>query len=184
MKKKPAAKRPAAKRPAAKKAAPRKAARKTVKPIPDGYHEITPYLAIRGAAKAIDFYKRAFGAKERLRMDAPGGMVGHAELQLGGSVVMLADEYPDMDFKGPESRGGTSVTIHFYVKDCDAVVARAQSAGATVVRPLRDEFYGDRTATLRDPFGHVWHVSTHKEDLSAAQIRRRGAEAMKEMGGQ
>ena len=160
------------KKPAAKK--------KPVKPIPDGYHQITPYLAIRGAAKAIDFYKKAFGAKEKLRMDAPGGMIGHAELKFGDSVVMLADEYPDMDFKGPESRGGTSVTIHFYVKNCDAVVAQAQAAGAKVVRPLRDEFYGDRTASLEDPFGHVWHVSTHKEELSKAELRKRAAEAMKQ----
>ena len=141
---------------------------------------LTPYLVVKGAAEAIAFYTKAFGAKERLRMDAPGGTIGHAELQLGDSIVMLADEFADMDFKGPESRGGTSVTIHFYVKDCDAVVARAQAAGAKVVRPLRDEFYGDRTATLQDPFGHVWHVSTHKEELSRAELRKRAAQAMKQ----
>ena len=167
------------KKAASKKAAPR---RKPVKPIPDGYHAITPYLAIKGAAKAIEFYKKAFGAKERMRMDAPGGMIGHAEMTFGDSVVMLADEYPPMDFLSPQSRGGASVSLHFYVPDCDAVVARAVKAGATVKRPLRDEFYGDRSGTLQDPFGHVWHISTHKEELSLAEIKRRGAEAMKEGG--
>ena len=170
---------PAAKKAASKRTAP--ARKKPVKPIPDGYHQVTPYLAIRGAAKAIDFYKKAFGAKERLRMEAPGGMIGHAELQIGDSIVMLADEFAGMDFLGPEARGGTTVTIHLYVRDCDAVVAKAQNAGAKVIRPLKDEFYGDRTASVRDPFGHVWHVSTHKEELSKAELRRRARAAMKNM---
>jgi PhnB protein len=175
---------PAAKK-ATKKAAPKRAAprKKPVKPIPDGYHVVTAYLAIDGAAKAIDFYKRVFGARERMRMEAPGGKIGHAELKIGDSVIMLADEYPDMDFIGPKTRGGASVTLHLYVKDCDAVVAGAVAAGAKVRRPVKDEFYGDRTGTIEDPFGHVWSVSTHKEELSKSEMRRRAAEAMKQMGG-
>jgi PhnB protein len=175
MKKKPASK----KRPAARRAAPPK--KKAVKPIPDGYHVVTPYLALNDAARAIDFYKRAFGARERLRMDAPGGKVGHAELVIGDSAIMLADEFAEMEFLGPQSRGGTTVSLHLYVKDCDAAFAKAVAAGATVMRPLRDEFYGDRTGTLRDPFGHMWHLATHKEDLTPAEMRRRGEAAMKEM---
>jgi len=162
-----------------KKAAPRK---KAVKPIPEGYHAVTPYLAIKGAAKAMAFYKKAFGAKERMRMDAPGGMIGHAEMTFGDSVVMLADEYPPMDFLSPQSRGGSSVSLHFYVPDCDAVVARAVKAGATVKRPLRDEFYGDRTASLEDPFGHLWHIATHKVELSMAELKKRAAKAMGQDG--
>lgn len=178
-KSKPAA-RKAATKAAAKKAAPRK---KAVKPIPDGYHVLTAYLAVDGAAQAIEFYQRVFGARERMRMQAPGGKIGHAELKIGDSVVMLADEYPDMDFLGPRRRGGTSVTLHLYVKDCDAVVAGAVAAGAKVRRPIKDEFYGDRSGTIEDPFGHVWHVSTHKEELSQSEMRRRSEEAMKQMGG-
>ena len=172
----------------AKKAAPKAAAKKraapqkkVAKPIPDGYHQITPYLAIKGAAAAIDFYKKVFGAKERLRMNAPNGLIGHAEVVIGNSVVMLADEFPPMDFLGPKSRGGTPVTIHMYVRDCDAVFKKAVDAGAIVKRPLKDEFYGDRTSTVEDPFGHVWHISTHKEDLSPKELQRRGQEAMKGM---
>ena len=141
--------------------------------IPDGYHVITPYLSIAGAAAAIDFYKKAFGAKERMRMESGPGRIGHAELEIGDSVVMLADEHPEMDFLGPKTRGGTSVTLHMYVKDVDAVFAQAVKAGARVTRPVKDEFYGDRTGSLEDPFGHVWHVATHKEELSDAEIRRR-----------
>lgn len=173
-------KKPPSRKAAAKRAAP--ARRKPVRPIPEGYHAITPYLSIRDAARAIDFYKRAFGARERMRMDAPGGKIGHAELKIGDSVVMLADEYPDMDFLGPKSRGGTSVTLHLYVKDCDAVVAAAAAAGGRIVRPVKDEFYGDRTGTIEDPFGHVWHVATRKEELSKAELRRRSEAAMKQMG--
>ena len=169
MKKKPASK----KKPAARRAAP--ARKKTVKPIPDGYHAVTPYLALGDATKAIDFYKRAFGARERLRMDAPGGKVGHAELVIGDSVIMLADEFAEMEFFGPQTRGGTTVSLHVYVKDCDAAFAKAVAAGATVTQPLRDQFYGDRNGTVRDPFGHVWHLATHKEDLTPAEIRRRAA---------
>ena len=172
----------------AKKAAPKTAAtkraappKKAVKPIPDGYHQVTPYLAIKGAAEAIDFYKKVFGAKERLRMNAPNGLIGHAEVEIGDSVLMLADEFPPMEFLGPKSRGGTSVTIHLYVRDCDAVFARAVAAGGTVKRPLKDEFYGDRTSAVEDPFGHIWHISTHKEDLSPKELQRRAQEAMKGM---
>lgn len=149
-----------------------------MKPIPDGYHVVTAYLSIKGAAAAIDFYKKAFGAKLRMRMDAPGGMIGHAELAIGDSVIMLADEFPDMDFLSPKSRGGTPVSLHMYVKDCDAVVAKAVGLGAKVTRPVRDEFYGDRTGTIEDPFGHVWSIATHKEDLSMPELRKRAAEAI------
>lgn len=146
-----------------------------VKPIPDGYHAITPYLAIKGAAAAIDFYKRAFGATEIMRMNQPDGRVGHTELQFGDSKIMLADEYPEMDFRGPGSVGGTPVQLHFYVDDVDAVVKQAEAAGAKVIRPVQDQFYGDRSGTLQDPFGHVWQVSTHKEDLSPDEIAKRAA---------
>jgi PhnB protein len=170
-----------------KKVASRKAAtrkpKKTVQAIPKGYHAVTPYLAVRDAGLAIEFYKRAFGARQRLRMDAPGGKVAHAEVQIDDCIVMLADEFADMGFLGPRSRGGTTVNLHLYVKDVDAVVARALAAGARIVRPLKDEFYGDRVGMVEDPFGHQWYVATHKEDLSKAELRRRGEEAMKQMGG-
>lgn len=147
----------------------------TVKPVPDGYSTITPYLSIKGAADAIEYYKRAFGAKELMRLAMPDGRIGHAELQLGDSRVMLADECPDMEFRSPQSIGGTPVTIHMYVNDVDAVAAQAVAAGAKLTRPVQDQFYGDRSGTLTDPYGHVWHVSTHKEDLSAEEINRRAA---------
>ena len=165
------------KKPLAKRAAPPK--KKAVKPIPAGYHSVTPYLSINGASQAIDFYKKAFGAREILRMEAPGGKLGHAEIQIGDSRIMMADEFPDMGFLGPQSRGGTSVNIHLYVKDVDAVVTKAVTAGARIVRPVKDEFYGDRAGTLEDPFGHVWYVATHKEELTKAQIKRRMEESMK-----
>jgi PhnB protein len=151
----------------------------SVKAIPDGYHAITPYLSIKGAAEAIDFYKRAFGATERLRLAQPDGRIGHAELQLGDSCIMLADECPEMDFRGPGTLGGTPVHLHFYVDDVDAVVKRAVAAGATVVRPVQDQFYGDRSGSLADPYGHMWHVATHKEDLSMEEIQKRAAAAHK-----
>jgi PhnB protein len=146
-----------------------------VKPIPDGYHSVTPYLSIRGAADAIEFYKRAFGATEVMRMAQPDGRVGHAELQIGDSRVMLADESPEMDFRSPKAIGGTPVMLHLYVEDSDAVVGRAVSAGAKLLRPVQDQFYGDRSGTVADPYGHVWHVSTHKEDLSMDEIGKRAA---------
>jgi PhnB protein len=145
------------------------------KPIPDGYHTITPYLSINGAANAIEFYKKAFGATEVMRMAQPDGRIGHAELQVGDSRIMLADEYPDMDFRDPRSLGGTPVHLHMYVEDVDAVVEQAVGAGARLVRPVQDQFYGDRLGSVADPYGHVWHVATHKEDLSMEELRSRAA---------
>ena len=134
------------------------------KSIPDGYHAVTPYLSLRGAAAALDFYKRAFGATEILRIPGPEGTIGHAEIRIGSSPIMLADEFAEMEFLSPLSRGGTTVHIHLYVEDADATLAQAVAAGGTLKRPARDEFYGDRTGTVEDPFGHVWHIATHQED--------------------
>jgi PhnB protein len=163
--------------------AKRAAAKKRVQPIPAGYHAITPYLAVRGGAQAIEFYKKAFGAKEIMRMPGPDGKLGHAEVQIGDSRVMLADEYESMSFFGPQTRGGTTVLIHLYVKDVDATVARAVAAGGKVVRPLTDQFYGDRTCSIEDPFGHLWYVATHTKDLSMAEIERGAKEAAMKEGG-
>jgi len=146
-----------------------------VKPIPDGYHAITPYLIIDGAARAIDFYQRAFGAKELLRIPAPDDRIGHAEIRVGDSVIMLADEHPEMEARGPKHYGGTPVSLLLYVTDVDRQFAQAVAAGGTVVRPVADQFYGDRAGTLRDPFGHHWHVHTHKEDVSREELKRRMA---------
>jgi PhnB protein len=154
----------------------------SVKSIPEGYHSITPYLAIAGAADAIAFYKKAFGATEVMRMAAPGGKVGHAEVEIGGSRIMLSDEYPDMGFRGPKAIGGSPVGLHLYVEDVDAVTRQAVAAGAKELRPVKDQFYGDRTGSIEDPFGHVWHIATHKEDLSPDELKRRAAEAMKQGG--
>jgi PhnB protein len=144
-----------------------------VKPIPDGYHTVTPYLIISGAAKAIEFYKKAFGAEELFRMGAPDGRIGHAEIKIGDSPIMLADEFPEMGHKGPNSLGGTTVSILLYVKDVDTLAAQAVAAGATVMRPVQDQFYGDRSGTIVDPFGHVWTISTHVENLTHAEIEKR-----------
>lgn len=157
----------------ATKTAPSKTAK--VKPIPDGYHAITPYLIIEGAARAIDFYQRAFGAKELLRIPAPNDRIGHAEIKVGDSVIMLADEHPEMEARGPRHYGGTPVSLLLYVTDVDKQFAQAVASGATVVRAVADQFYGDRAGTLRDPFGHNWHLHTHKEDVSMAEINRRMA---------
>jgi PhnB protein len=146
-----------------------------VKPIPEGYHAVIPYLAIKGAADAIEFYKKAFGATELMRLAQPDGRIGHAELAIGDSRVMLADEHPEMDFRSPRSIGGSPVMLHLYVEDVDTVVGRAVAAGAKVLRPVQDQFYGDRSGTIADPYGHVWHVATHKEDLSQEEIGRRAA---------
>jgi PhnB protein len=154
-----------------------------VKPIPDGYHTATPYLILSDAAQAIDFYKRAFGAAELMRMPAPGGKVGHAEIRIGDSTIMLADEFPDMGHKSPASLGGTPVSIMLYVEDVDAVAAQAVSAGAKITKEVKDQFYGDRLGTIEDPFGHVWHISTHKEDVPPDEMDRRVKEAMKQTGG-
>ena len=151
----------------------------SAKPIPDGYPVLNPYLIIDGASAAIDFYKQIFGATERMRMGAPGGKVGHAELLIGGCLLMLADEHPQMDARGPKSIGGSPVTLHLYVEDVDAVAARAVAAGATIKQPVNTTFYGDRCGLLVDPWGHHWNVSTHVEDVSPEEIQRR----MAAMGG-
>jgi PhnB protein len=145
----------------------------SVKPIPDGYHTATPYLIIQGAAKAIEFYKQAFGATELMRIEGPGGTIGHAEIKIGDSPIMMADEHPEMGFRGPQSLGGTPVSLMLYVEGVDAVVAQAVAAGATIMKPVQDQFYGDRSGTLVDPFGHVWTVATHIEDLSPDEISAR-----------
>ena len=150
----------------------------TVKPVPDGYHTVTPYLIVNGASAAIEFYKKAFGAEELFRMPMPGGRVGHAEMKIGDSRIMLADEFPEMDARGPKSLGGTPVSILLYVNDCDAVFNRAVAAGAKVKRPIKDQFYGDRSGVIEDPFGHAWSIATHKEDVSSEEMQRR----MKSMG--
>ena len=147
-----------------------------VKPIPDGYHSVTPYLICDRAAEAIEYYKKAFGATELFRMDHEG-KVGHAELKIGDSPIMLADEYPQMGYRSPKSLGGTPVSIMIYVEDVDTVYKQALDAGATEVKPLQDQFYGDRSGTLTDPFGHVWTVATHKEDVTMEEMNRRMAAA-------
>ena len=146
-----------------------------VKPIPEGYHTATPYLIIEGASDAIEFYKQAFGATELFRLAMPDGKIGHAEIKIGDSPIMLADAYPDMGYKGPKSLGGSPVSLMIYVEDVDTVFKRAVDAGATVKEAVSDKFYGDRMGTLIDPFGHVWHVSTHKEDVSVAEMEKRAA---------
>lgn len=148
-----------------------------IKPIPDGYHTVTPYLIINGAAEAIDFYKRAFGATEILRMPDPKGRIGHAEIRVGDSVIMMADEHQEMGYRGPRSLGGTSVSILLYVDNVDTVFDRAIKAGAKSQRPVADQFYGDRMGTLEDPFGHVWTIGTHIEDVSPEEMQRRMAAA-------
>jgi PhnB protein len=142
--------------------------------IPRGYHTITPHLTVRGAADAIDFYKRAFGARERGRMPLPDGKtIMHAELQIGNSIVFLADEFPDMGCRAPQTLGGATGALHLYVKDVDRTFQRAVAAGAAVRMPVADMFWGDRYAKVADPFGHEWGLATHKEDLSAREIGRR-----------
>jgi PhnB protein len=149
----------------------------TVKPIPDGYHSVTPYLIIKGAADAIEFYKKAFGATELLRMPQPDGKIGHAEIKIGDSPVMLADEFPEMGHKSPKTLGGSPVSLMIYVDDVDAVFSRALAEGAKSDRPLENKFYGDRTGSLTDPFGHLWHIATHVEDVSEEEMQRRAAAA-------
>jgi PhnB protein len=146
-----------------------------VNPIPANYPLVTPYLAIAGAAQAIDFYKKAFGATERMRMSAPDGKVGHAEIEIAGALIMLADEHPEMDFRGPKALGGSPVLIHMYVTDVDAFCDRAVREGATLVRPVEDQFYGDRSGQLRDPFGHAWSIASHKEDVTPEEMEKRAA---------
>jgi PhnB protein len=144
-----------------------------VKPIPEGYHSITPYLVIKGAAAAIDFYKQAFNATEIMRMPQLDGRMGHAELKFGDSVVMLADEYPELQVVGPKTLGNTSVGLLLYLDDVDKAVERAVSLGATIKKPIADQFYGDRTGTIEDPFGHKWTLAVHIEDVSPEEMQRR-----------
>ncbi len=141
--------------------------------IREGFHNVTPYLCVSDAVRAIEFYKEAFGATEVLRMEAPGGKIGHAELRIGDSVVMLADEFPELDFRSPQSIGGTSAHFHIYDEDVDARVERAIAAGAKLTQPVKDQFYGDRSGTVEDPFGHRWYIATHIEDLTPEEVRRR-----------
>lgn len=149
-----------------------------VKPIPDGYPRVTPYLAVDGAEAAIEFYSNVLGATERMRMPGPDGKLGHAELQFGDSVVMLADEFPDMGNLSPKTIGGSPVTISLYVDDVDAVFAAALDAGATSVRPVENQFYGDRTGQFEDPFGHKWSIATHIEDVPPQEMEKRMAQMM------
>jgi PhnB protein len=149
-----------------------------VKPIPDGYPRVTPYLHVDGASAAIDFYTKVFGATERMRMPSPGGKVGHAELEIGDSLIMLADEFPEMGVLGPKTIGGTPVTIGLYVEDVDDVFERAIAEGAVSVRGVENQFYGDRAGQLEDPFGHRWSVATHVEDVPPDEMAKRAAEAM------
>jgi PhnB protein len=148
-----------------------------VKPIPDGYPRVTPYLIVEGASKAIDFYRSVFGAEERFRLPAPEGRVGHAELAIGDSVIMLADQAPEMDARDPNAVGGTPVSLHVYVEDSDAVFARAIEAGARELRAVEDRFYGDRSGAFEDPFGHRWDVATHVEDVPPEEMNKRMADA-------
>jgi PhnB protein len=143
------------------------------KAIPDGYHSVTPYLIINGASEAIAFYQKAFGATELFRMPAPEGKIGHAEIKIGDSPIMLADEYPEMGYKSPQTLGGSPVSIMIYVEDVDTVFDQAIAAGGKAQRPVKDQFYGDRSGTLEDPFGHVWHVATHKEDVTPEEMEKR-----------
>jgi PhnB protein len=150
--------------------------------VPEGYHSVTPYLAVDDGARAIAFYKAAFGATEVMRMPGPGGKVGHAEIRIGDSRIMLADEHPDMGFRSPKTYGGSPVGLHLYVEDVDAVAKQARAAGAKELRAVKDQFYGDRTGSFEDPFGHVWHIATRKENVSEGELKRRAAQAMQQGG--
>jgi PhnB protein len=154
-----------------------------VKPIPEGYHSLQTYLAVEDASKAIEFYKEAFGAEERLRMPGPDGKIAHAELQIGDSRLMLSDPFPHSSVRPPAERGGPTGSVFMYVDDVDATFEQAQGAGADVVSELEDMFWGDRFGTLVDPFGHVWSIATHKEDLSEEEMAERSKAAMAEMAG-
>ena len=149
----------------------------SVQPIPEGYPRLSPYLCVDGAARAIEFYCDVLGATERMRMDGPDGSIGHAELELGNSVIMLADEHPDIGFLSPTRIGGTAVTLHAYVEDVDAVFERALAAGAKSLRPVENQFYGDRSGQFEDPFGHRWSVASHVEDVDPEEMARRAEQA-------
>ena len=155
----------------------------SVKPIPEGYHTATPCLITKGAAKAIEFYQKAFGAEELMRFADPDGNVAHAEIKIGDSRIMLGDEFPQMGFRGPDPQGNVSTSLVLYVENVDVLFDRAVRAGGKLMRPVQDQFYGDRTGTLRDPFGHVWTLATHKEDLTVEELHRRSEAAMKKTGG-
>nr|WP_281281102.1 VOC family protein [Peristeroidobacter soli] len=150
-----------------------------VKPIPAGYHSITPYLIVDDASRAIDFYKQAFGATEDMRMPKPDGKIAHAELSVGDSKIMLADEYPELGYRSPKSIGGAGVSLMLYIEKVDDVFKRALAAGAKELQGVKDQFYGDRSGTLQDPFGHVWTVATHVEDVPPEEMGRRAEEFMK-----
>jgi len=154
-----------------------------VKPIPEGYHSLNAYLAVDDAAAAIEYYTEVFGAKERFRMDGPDGKIGHAELQIGDSVLMLADPNPQSNYTPPKELGGTTAGLLLYVEDVDSVVLKATEAGATLTMPVEDMFWGDRFGQLTDPFGHAWQIATHKEDLSEEEIAERSKAAMAAMSG-
>lgn len=145
----------------------------SVKPVPQGYEGVLPYLCVRDAAAAIEFYKDVFGAAEVMRLADPGGIIGHAELRIGNTSFMLAEESSDMDLRGPRLLGGSPVSLLLYVEDVDAVVAKAVAAGATLLGAVEDQFYGDRTGKFEDPFGHIWMIATHIEDVSEADMQRR-----------
>ena len=149
-----------------------------VKPIPDGYHSVTPYLIFDNAAAALEFYKKALGAVELMRFPAPGGKIGHAEIMIGDSPVMLADESPEMNARSARTIGGSPISLLVYVEDVDALVARAVAAGAKLVRPVANQFYGDRTGGIDDPFGYHWYIAMHVEDVPPDELKRRAAKAM------
>ena len=150
----------------------------SAKPIPDGYHTATPYLVVENAVEAIAFYKTAFGAQEMMRLAMPDGKIGHAEIKIGDSRIMLADEFPEMGFRGPRALGGSPVSIMLYVEDVDAIFNQAVTTGAKAVRPVIDQFYGDRSGNLEDPFGHLWTIATHKEDVLPEEMEKRLVAAM------
>lgn len=166
-----------------KKAASKSKTRaKKVHHLPKGYNTITPYLIVKGAANAIEFYKKVFGAKNVMSMEKPGGKIGHAELQIGDTKIMLADEHPELGARAPESFGGSPVSIHLYMANVDDVIERAVNAGAKLLRPATNMFYGDRSGGVQDPFGHVWYVATHVEDVSMAEMKKRMAAMKHEHG--
>lgn len=154
-----------------------------VKPVPEGYHTVTPYLVVQGAASAIEFYEKALGATELFRFAAPDGKVAHAEVRIGDSRVMLADEFPEMNSRSPKALGGSPVSMYLYVEDVDAVANQVVAAGGTVLRPVKDQFYGDRSGTFSDPFGHIWTIATHKEDVPPEELRKRAEAAMQHNSG-
>lgn len=153
-----------------------------VRPIPTEYHRVTPYLVMKNAAKAIDFYRNVFDAKERMRLPTPDGTIAHAEIQIGDSIVMLSEEAPERGFRGPQSFGGTPVSLLLYVENVDTVFKKAITAGAKEMRPVKNQFYGDRSGTLTDPFGHCWTIATHVEDVRPEELQKRMQTAMSGAG--